>query len=337
MKLIQGLVIAALTGLFGGCASLPDAKVDYYLAQSNVKFNVIRTVTCDKNNNVIFANSVTPIVTHTADRSQLFEVDLTGLKGTFFDTDVKFEFYEDGRLKSVNAASTGQGETILKAVTTIAGAILAFDGTQKTYPAECAKIKDAVGDKPITLTYEGEINLNSRNVKQNIQPDISSKDFAISLASAIGNVSATVIAVELSNKPLTQTKTSKVVIKARQPGLVKIQVTADKEDGTTMGQLWEGKLPAAQFGTIYELPIQEPAKFGKEVFAATFSESGALNSVQYTSNTGAGQALNVVNSAITSLQGETTAQKASDVKAEADLIAQQQRLIQCQADPKTCK
>ena len=68
-----------------------------------------------------------------------------------------------------------------------------------------------------------------------------------------------------------------------------------------------------------------------------FAESGALTSVQYATNTGAGQALNVAASALTALQGETTAQKVAAVKAEADLIAQQQRLVQCLADPPSCK
>jgi hypothetical protein len=62
-----------------------------------------------------------------------------------------------------------------------------------------------------------------------------------------------------------------------------------------------------------------------------------LTSVQYVSNSGAAGALGSANSLATIAQGETTSAKVAEVKAEADLIAQQQRLLQCQADPKSCK
>ena len=84
-------------------------------------------------------------------------------------------------------------------------------------------------------------------------------------------------------------------------------------------------------------PIPAAAAFGKEVFAVTFADSGALSSVQYVSNTGTGQVLNVANAGLTAFKPETTAQKAAAVQAEADLIAQQQRLVQCLADPSSCK
>jgi hypothetical protein len=49
------------------------------------------------------------------------------------------------------------------------------------------------------------------------------------------------------------------------------------------------------------------------------------------------QALNVASAALEAARGKTTTQKAAEIKAEADLTAQQQRLVQCLADPKNCK
>ena len=92
-----------------------------------------------------------------------------------------------------------------------------------------------------------------------------------------------------------------------------------------------------QLGTAYVLPIPTPVLFGKELTAVSFAESGALTSVQFTSNTGVGQALNVVNAGEQALKPESIQQKAADLKAEADVIAQQQRLVGCLADPKNCK
>ena len=59
--------------------------------------------------------------------------------------------------------------------------------------------------------------------------------------------------------------------------------------------------------------------------------------MQFVSNTGTGQALNVAGAGLTALEGDTTAQKAAQVKAEGDLIAAQQRLVACKADPASCK
>lgn len=113
---------------------------------------------------------------------------------------------------------------------------------------------------------------------------------------------------------------------------VGVRVTA----GTTGGcegarDVWSGELPVAQVGRPYNLPMPKALVFGKLAFGVSFAESGALTSVQYTSNTGLGQALNVTSAAVTAAQGETAA-KAAALKAEADVIAEQQRLARCLAD-----
>lgn len=338
IKLIRVLMIAVLVGILGGCAHLPDATVGYYLPQSKVSFKVIRTVACDSNNIPVVVNSVTPTVTHSADPKQFVQISLVGLNGTFSDTDVKFDFYEDGRLKNVNATGTGQGETILKAVVTIAMVALT-KGVSETYPDECAAIKKASGDKPLTLTYEGEVDIGKGpGDKQDIPPEITSRFYANKIERAIGGVCAFVEGIETLKAPSTYVaRPGDVVLQAKQPGWVKIKVMAGADNGCQTGPVWKGKLPAAQAGTSYFLPIPAAATFGKQVFAASFAESGALTSLQYTSNTGTGQALNVASSVLTASQGETTTQKVADVKAEADLIAQQQRLAQCLADRTTCK
>jgi hypothetical protein len=323
--------------------------VNYYLAQSKVAFKVTRTVGCDAKNNIIVANAAAPEVTHAADKSAPESLGLSPLNGTLSDTDVKFEFYDDGRLKSVNATGTGQGETILKTVITIAAAVAAFDGGTTQFPEECTFIKEAGAGKPLTLTYEGEVKVTkpTADTKEKsgaiswieIPPDAASGVYAAKLTKAIGRVYAGIEGSESSSAPVSVGKEKGAVqVAARQPGVVKFKVTAGCNDGSCpSAALWNDSLPVGQLGTRYVLPIPVAPAFGKQVLAAAFAESGALTSVQYTSNTGTGQALNVANAGLTAVQGETTAQKAADVKAEADLILQQQRLVQCVADPKNCK
>ena len=148
------LVMLALTG----CAHLPDATVHYYLPKTDVSFKVVRTVTCDENNNVLAADAVTPTVTHFADRDSVDSaksVSLAKLRGAFSDSDVKFEFYDDGRLQGFNGASTGQGEAILKTAIAIAGVTVAFDAPTISTSEVCKDIKKFGDEKPLVLTYQG--------------------------------------------------------------------------------------------------------------------------------------------------------------------------------------
>jgi len=151
MKTLQVLGITALVAL-SGCAHVPDAKVNYYLARTKVTFKVVRTVACDAQNQPVVSNAVTPTVVHTADPTNSQVLELTRLRGQLSDNDMKFELYEDGRLKAVNATSTGQGEGIFKTVVSIAAAVFALDGSSPKFPEQCATIKKAGEGKPLTLS-----------------------------------------------------------------------------------------------------------------------------------------------------------------------------------------
>ena len=334
--------------LLAACAHLPDVAVGYYLAQSKVGFKVVRTVACDKSDRPIVATAVTPEVAHSADRNRPATINLSGLKGPFSDSDLKFDFYDDGRLKDVNATSTGQGEAILKTVVTIAAAaFVGFDARGRaiaptTYSAECAIIRNAAGDRALTLTYQGEIDVRGPGGAQNIPADTMNSYYASALHGAIGTVCAQVTRVEKPVSPASVAQadassnpTQSILLRAQQPGWAEIKVMAGPANQCT-GKAWDGRVEVAQAGVSYDIPIPKAVAFGKEVFAASFAESGALTSLQYTTNTGTGQVLNVVSSGLSAAQG-ITAQKADQVKAEADLIAQMERLVQCKATPESCQ
>jgi len=126
-----------------------------------------------------------------------------------------------------------------------------------------------------------------------------------------------------------------VLVTLRQPAAVLFSVKAcnSKIDGRP---LWMGRIPVSQWGTNYGLPIPAAAVFGKQVFGVSIAESGALQSVTYNRSAGAGQAANV----LTSAEGADTAayqNRAAEARAEADMLAQQQRLAACRARPTDCK
>jgi hypothetical protein len=356
MKLSRGSFGLACAIAIVGCAHTPPVRVNYYLAQSEVSFKVIRTVSCDEGNHPIVATSVTPTVRHSADLGHGPEtIELADLKGPLSDTDLKFEFYEDGRLKGVNATSTGQGEGIFKsAISLIATAAL---GTVETdLSTECANIKKWNGGKPLTVSFEGVVLLdkNPLDTEQSIPAEAGSVFYAKELREAIGDVCATVTrrtgvdapggpsAIVAAAPPIVSPaqyspQKAEALIKLRQPGRASISVTSGPPGACSASVLWSGDVLAGQFGQPYVLPLPRAAVFGKQVFAISLSESGSLTSLQYASNTGAGQALNVASAALTAAQGPTDAQRAAQLKAEGDVIAAQQRLVQCQAHPETCK
>ena len=328
------LVMLALTG----CAHLPDATVHYYLPKTDVSFKVVRVLTCDAKNNVLAADSIIPTVTHSADHALVRSVSLAQLKGAFSDSDVKFDFYDDGRLQGFNGVSTGQGEAILKTVISIAAAALPFDTPTISGSTVCADIKKVGDEKPLVLTYQGTIDLGDKTA-QELMPETSNVIVdQYKLQPAIGKVYATVLE-QKAPAPRTSYKTKEgdILLPLREPGLANVKVTTGDDDTCTHNTIWEEYLTVAQFGTPYDLPLPPAVIFGKRALGASFSESGALKTVQFTSETGTGQALNVLSAAQTATAGKTTAEKAAAIQAEADLIAQQQRLLQCLADPKNCK
>jgi hypothetical protein len=113
-----------LASLLSGCASLPNMNARYFLPKSELRVKVIRTVACDKQDHLIVATAVTPVAKHSADTSASSSktISLKKLRGLLADSDVKLDFYDDGRLKAFNSTSTGQGEAILKSAISVVAA-----------------------------------------------------------------------------------------------------------------------------------------------------------------------------------------------------------------------
>ena len=340
-SILAGLVLAVMVA---SCAHMPDVTMNYYLPQTAISFKVVRTIACDSTQHLVDANTVTPSVTSFADVGKPQSVSLKRLRGPFSDSDAKFDFYDDGRLKAINTTVEGQGESIVKSTVTLLGTLGTLLSLQlENQPPKvdiCAFIKANGDSKPLTLTYQGQVKIPSSgfgNLPGSCDPlpaDTGSAHFAEVLSPTIGGICAQVEDVRPAKAPVNyQAAQGDTLLTLRQPARVRIRVNS----GLAALPIWEDDLPVAQFGTEYVLPLPQAAAFGKETFVLALGESGALQSVQYTSKTGAAASANAANSVGVALQGETTAQKVADVKAEADLIAQQQRLVQCKADPKNCK
>ena len=322
-----------------GCAHTPDVEVGYYLAKSAVSVRVIRTVACDGSDAPIVASAVIPTVTHSADTAKRGTINLGALRGIAADPDATFTFTEDGRLKSINASSVGQGEAILKAFVTFTGTMMAIaEAGSHSYPDLCVFIKKAGDGKPLSLTYEGVVKLDVLDQQQHVPAAATSSYYAERLEPMLGAVCVSVGKAEAPQQPVTfKSAPDDVLLNARQPGQVPLKVRAGKRDACSEVPLWDGSVAVAQAGTAYTIPIPRGAFFGKQVFAVSFAESGALSSLQYAALSGDAQAINAANAVAAALKPDTTAEKLVQVKAEADLIAQQERLVKCRASPADCK
>ncbi|MEC7289170.1 MAG: hypothetical protein VXW22_03640, partial [Pseudomonadota bacterium] len=77
--------------------------------------------------------------------------------------------------------------------------------------------------------------------------------------------------------------------------------------------------------------------FGANRFEIELSDSGIPTTLGFGVDSGVAATVTAANSVVTTAQGQSIAEQAAETKAEADLIAQQQRLIRCQANRETCE
>lgn len=334
--------------LLSGCASIPDVTYKYYPATWSSVVTVTQTVMCDAATNVHIANTPTVSTAYTRDWSERepFSLKLKELQTISADAEVAMDFTEDGRLKGINHSSTGQGETIIKSVVSLAAALgmpMVADASIKAAaappPAEtCRKIAKWAGDKPVpvNLIYRATIKPENLGKSVRLVESDGSKAIRADLADALPELMVSVgAAQEVASGPsFSGTETDVVLLKLQKIATVQLMF----HDPSAMSVVGSSTILVPMKGdtSTYNLPIPKAALFGKQSFALKLSESGAVVSVSYGKNVGAAGALN----ALTSLQGAGTAAETAEtasLRAQADRIAQQQRLMLCQTKPDQCK
>jgi hypothetical protein len=335
----DGLATIIGAALLYGCASTPDAVYQYYPAKATATYTVTQTVECmaDKTDLVV---AQTPLlsVSYGADYgSGPYSLAIKPLDSTFANADFTMNWYDDGRLKSINQSTTGQGETILKAVITTAATAASLVGGKSPHPQTkstlpvCERLKD----KPVTLTYTIlpelgksavlDLGYNEVNNKGLFEELVKTKKMPL-LSARIGAPEAVAPLVEAGPSNPDDT----VFLKLRSTSRVQIEFVVNESPVSISTAVVPGVKP-------FSLPIPKAALFGKQVFVLSLSETGSITSLQYGKETGAAGAVNVLNAAATAAAPETETQKAAELKAQADLIVQQQRLAKCQANPDQCE
>jgi len=176
-------------------------------------------------------------------------------------------------------------------------------------------------------------------------PDAASKPVYDALFSQIGREMCTTLTVDPSASnlavvnpisPLTVDPAEATPLELNKVAMVAIIVSGHSGDMLHKTPAWIGSV-AVPMRETYQVPIPSPAVFGKTAFGISLSEYGSITSLHYGQTNGAPDATDAMGQLAKAFKAETAADKATEFRGQADLIAQQQRYIGCQVSPTTCK
>jgi hypothetical protein len=176
-------------------------------------------------------------------------------------------------------------------------------------------------------------------------PDAASKPAYDALRGQLGERMATtlkVISTKADQRVMTSTAPTTVMsgegfpLELNKVAVVNLGIDGHAGDMLQSTQIWGGAVPIPMRET-YQIPIPSPAMFGKTAFGISLSDYGSVTSLHYGETDGASEAMDAVGQIANALKPKTTEEVSNDLKGQADLIAQQQRLIGCEVSPSTCK
>ncbi len=344
MKIINpaiGLVVRAFAAVtcLGGCASMPDVDIGYFPATSSMSVTVTQTAMCTAANEPILTNDVSqPTIVYKSDTSKRRSLPIGKLGSTFGKQDATVEFHADGRLKSVNSKGTGQAAEALKAIIKLAPAIGLVSHTPALGKDACDTIRKISGnDKPLTIVHRGETSFGNPSLDAIAfhQNSVDDTSFA-KLQPVFGEVNGlySITSRVPPHRANIRAGEEKLVLVEPAVGAVTISVARGLLNLDTS---FDVLVP--QHGTDYAIPVQKAPWFGANEFEVVLHDSGKVTKLRYAGGGDVSGALGVVSDALA--LGEdpaapSIADQAKAVQAQADLIYQQQRLVQCQADATKC-
>lgn len=358
----------ALAGvaMLGGCASTPDVTLNYRLAQWELAIAVVHTITCSSDGKAM-------IVDRSATAVPVFRARLTGnaeslklraLDSVFADFDLKVEFTEDGRLKSINQSTTGQGEAVLKAAVSAAGVLSAAtmplttvakavevrgaDAKRLSHSNSTAdpdKVCKAIAERiPVATGRLLQVSLTQTatpteaNTKQSLE---FASDYQRTVSTALAQAGLNLgVQYVLSRDQDSPENLQPVAAASPEVDGNEVALRLQRLRGWALkvsdvyGDLLVRQLalPAAE---TFAVPIPKSALFGKQGFNLALAESGRIVSIGYNRGQGVTNALGALGAAA---GAETTFDnsKAAALKAAADLVAAHQRAAKCALTPDKC-
>jgi hypothetical protein len=325
-----------LAGLLAACATAPEAILTYYPARAESTVTVTQSIACDKDKTfVLLAHAVAIDTVYASDYAHPQQLRLAAIGGTFATNEAAFKFSDDGRLKSINASTAGQGEAVVKALSSVTALALARFEARAEAPSPCLAIGRWGGDKPLLLVYTRRLAHADEDggALLAVPPDPGSRRLYEQLqALAIG---LPVLTLRTTVTPLQPAAIGPL---ASDDATLALKGTASVRlalfaDAVPIGAA-EITVPHAP---VYYLPLPRSGLFGKQSFALTLSDAGAVTSLSYGGDGGGAGLANAASVAAQAMAPPSTAEQASALKAQADLIRQQQRLSLCRLAPDDCR
>ncbi len=353
MKCAAFLLVTTI--LVAGCARNPPLEEFYSLPRAHLDITVARTVACNKSDVPYNASTVTTKVAYEPDPKQRYSVKIKALDGPLSNAEVTLSRTSDGILTGVNTSQAGQASQIIDAALAVAGLLVgaAGGGGDPAVKTACQYIRDNTekgvltvtfftsepfDDIPLGVTPPPSGYVTSREIKP-IDEDVARFNSVRVLTRALCYSTSLVAGSDEPPVAAPQGYKGAVDLQLRQPAQVKVEVRrgADATCSAPDTVLWSGLAAIPQRGRLYTLPILSAPLFGKQAFALSLSDAGAITSLKYGYESGGADAIGTAQKGLGALGIKSPADRAADVKAEGDLIAQQERLVLCKADPKNCK
>lgn len=325
---IRSACFASLV-LLSGCATIPNVEYTYYPASAATVVTVTQTVDCSADKSALhFTHTPISQTSYSSDRKKPLTLNTSALRGALIDADVKVEWYEDGRLKTINQSAVGQGEAVIKAAMTFLAPIVG--GGAPAAAPNCKGIEKLGGGKPIIIVYQQALTYSEEEAAVlTLEPTSSYRMMHAEVTKL----------VTLPNLQLKKGQVNKLGPLARWDGQGPVAVKIMLKELTQVPiELLVNSIPTWSAQAVvpsrdtYILPIPKPQLFGKQSLTLALNEAGGVTSLGYGSTSGAAGAINSMNAAMSS-----DAVVAAALKSEADVIAQTQRLAACQTKPADCK
>jgi hypothetical protein len=288
--------VVALGLLVSACASTPDVTIAYYPAKSLTTFQVTENVACTQDEmKLIATNAVTAATEYSADTSApARHLRLKALDNDFADAALSVELFGDGRLKAINASSTGEGQAVITAAAGLAGTMGPMLGMGPQRPRKlpiCAVLKNWAGGKA-TLTFVKSFDLAqvpsaSSHVLNDEEAAVSDPGLYEQIADVLPRVTFSIGDKTPVPRPaayVSDNADSALALALRDTSTVRLDFDSDGH--------WLGAKTLTIPGPgDYVLPIPKAALFGGQTFSIALSESGAVTSLSYGKTSGAAAAI----------------------------------------------
>ncbi len=352
MKL-KYIFIILITTTFFGCASMPDTAIGYHLPKSKVKVVVNQTVSCINTSKPIVETSVKFFPIYYAGSDKLQKINLSELDTWYSTGNANITLSKDGRLLGFGADSTGAGSEIIDTLVSLVPAA-GLESIEHRQPspaiktkivAACNIVNMVAGKKdkkplPLSVVLRSSINFTDKNT-HSLEPfviDGYPQSLYMNIKDALGIISySSITSLRQSDihLPLINSYKEGRSIMLVEPNIATI-IIERRTLGSKKIQKFEAKINVPQWGKSYYVPIPKPPLFGKNLINLTLHESGKIKTLKYGSVSGIkdfGSSIKALNDAYIT----TDKKEAKKLKDEADVIAQQQRLVVCKATPKQCE